>query len=67
MATAVARLGPPTSLAEDFDLVLEDDFLETFSEDGALDALEQLYDEVMWLADESKNGMCDVLTLILHD
>jgi hypothetical protein len=59
-ATAVANLGPPKSLAEDFDLVLEDDFLEVMSDEGALDALEQLYEEVMWLADEGKNSMCDI-------
>lgn len=56
VATAVASLGPPTSLAGDFDLVLEDDFVEMMSEVGALDALEQLYDEVLWRVEEGKRG-----------
>jgi hypothetical protein len=45
-ATAIADLGLPASLAEDMNIVLEDEFMEMYSNVSALEALEQLFDEV---------------------
>ncbi|KAF1911837.1 hypothetical protein BDU57DRAFT_523865 [Ampelomyces quisqualis] len=45
-ATAVAELGLPISLADEYGVVLQDEFIEVHSECNALDALERLMDEV---------------------
>jgi hypothetical protein len=42
---AIANLGFPKSLARDFDIVLEDKFIEIASNVGALDVMEQLQGE----------------------
>jgi hypothetical protein len=56
MVTAIANLGPPKSLAGDFDIVLEDEFIEIISTVGALDAMEQLQDEAKRRGKKGKKG-----------
>jgi hypothetical protein len=46
-ATAVARLGPPISLADDFDFELQDEFVGTYSKWSFVDALESLWEMVL--------------------
>jgi hypothetical protein len=46
VATAVASLSPPLSLDYMPALVIEDEFIEMYSGVSALDALEQLYEEI---------------------
>lgn len=58
-ATAVADLGLPVSLADECDVVLQDEFIEVHSECNALDALEGLMDEVEKRIEEGRDGMFD--------
>jgi hypothetical protein len=60
-ATAVAELTPPTSIMDGIDVVLDDNFLGTYSEDGFWDALEQMREYVEGLAEEGNPGtFCNV-------
>jgi hypothetical protein len=45
-ATAVALLGPPISLADDFDIELQDEFKGTYSRWSFVDALESLWEMI---------------------
>jgi hypothetical protein len=58
-ATAIADLGPPVSLAEDVDIVLEDEFMETYGEVSALEALELLFDEAELKIENMEADTCD--------
>lgn len=55
-ATAIAELGPPTSLAEDFNIVLEDNFMASYSDEGWFDALAALWENVEDQIEATKNG-----------
>jgi hypothetical protein len=46
VATAIASLSPPLSLGYTPGLIIEDEFTEMYSGVSALDALEQLYEEI---------------------
>jgi hypothetical protein len=56
-ATAVAELKPPASLMDVLAFVLEDEFIRTDSAFSALDALEQLCEEVTKKFKEGTKGM----------
>lgn len=58
--TAIANLGPPASLGIDFKVLLEDDFIVKSSEISALDAMQQLLEEVNEKIEQGKTGRLDV-------
>jgi hypothetical protein len=57
IATAVAELGPPPSLADEFNVTLKDEFLEKYGNYDMLEALEALWEAVKELMEEKTEGM----------